>query len=243
MATFCVTGSAGHLGEALVRTLSEQGHRVEGLDVRTSPSHRDHRLHHRPRRRPPRPRRRRPRPAHRNHAQTAHRLAPPPGLRRHQHHGARSPAGTGREACVRSVVFTSSTSALAGPSPQGPARPPWGHRGRHTEGPNVYGATKIVRRPLRAGPREPRPSRRRPAHRRFFPEPDDRDDIRARVPLRHQPEGQRVPAPPRRPRRRRRAHLRAAHRAPDLGFGATSSAPPPRSPATTSATSPPTRPP
>jgi nucleoside-diphosphate-sugar epimerase len=38
MATFCVTGSAGHLGEALVRTLSEQGHRVVGLDVRTSPS-------------------------------------------------------------------------------------------------------------------------------------------------------------------------------------------------------------
>ena len=33
-----VTGSAGHLGEALVRTLTEQGHDVVGLDVLPSPS-------------------------------------------------------------------------------------------------------------------------------------------------------------------------------------------------------------
>jgi UDP-glucose 4-epimerase len=32
-----VTGSAGHLGEALVRTLTEQGHDVVGLDVLPSP--------------------------------------------------------------------------------------------------------------------------------------------------------------------------------------------------------------
>jgi nucleoside-diphosphate-sugar epimerase len=33
MATFCVTGSAGHLGEALTRTLRDRGDRVVGLDV------------------------------------------------------------------------------------------------------------------------------------------------------------------------------------------------------------------
>ena len=32
-----VTGSSGHLGEALVRTLREAGHRVVGLDVKPSP--------------------------------------------------------------------------------------------------------------------------------------------------------------------------------------------------------------
>src|SRR5215218_10232728 len=37
MATFCVTGSAGHLGEALARTLRDQGHHVVGLDVLASP--------------------------------------------------------------------------------------------------------------------------------------------------------------------------------------------------------------
>ena len=31
-----VTGSAGHLGEALVRTLPERGHEVLGLDLRNS---------------------------------------------------------------------------------------------------------------------------------------------------------------------------------------------------------------
>lgn len=32
-----VTGSAGHLGEALVRTLRDEGHEVLGLDVLDSP--------------------------------------------------------------------------------------------------------------------------------------------------------------------------------------------------------------
>jgi nucleoside-diphosphate-sugar epimerase len=32
-----VTGSAGHLGEALVRSLREQGHEVAGLDILASP--------------------------------------------------------------------------------------------------------------------------------------------------------------------------------------------------------------
>src|SRR3954451_20494850 len=37
MATFCVTGSAGHLREALARPLRDQGHHVVGLDVLASP--------------------------------------------------------------------------------------------------------------------------------------------------------------------------------------------------------------
>ena len=32
-----VTGSAGHLGEALMRRLAEAGHKVRGLDIKTSP--------------------------------------------------------------------------------------------------------------------------------------------------------------------------------------------------------------
>jgi UDP-glucose 4-epimerase len=32
-----VTGSSGHLGEALLRTLRQQGHRVVGLDILNSP--------------------------------------------------------------------------------------------------------------------------------------------------------------------------------------------------------------
>jgi len=32
-----VTGSAGHLGEALVRTLRERGDEVAGVDLRASP--------------------------------------------------------------------------------------------------------------------------------------------------------------------------------------------------------------
>jgi UDP-glucose 4-epimerase len=31
--TILVTGSAGHLGEALMRTLPQQGHQVIGLDI------------------------------------------------------------------------------------------------------------------------------------------------------------------------------------------------------------------
>ncbi|MCY6379936.1 NAD-dependent epimerase/dehydratase family protein [Hoeflea prorocentri] len=35
--TILVTGSAGHLGEALVRTLQTRGHKVTGLDIKASP--------------------------------------------------------------------------------------------------------------------------------------------------------------------------------------------------------------
>lgn len=34
---FLVTGSSGHLGEALVRTLRQDGHEVVGLDILPSP--------------------------------------------------------------------------------------------------------------------------------------------------------------------------------------------------------------
>jgi UDP-glucose 4-epimerase len=32
--TILVTGGAGHLGEALMRTLPQQGHQVIGLDIK-----------------------------------------------------------------------------------------------------------------------------------------------------------------------------------------------------------------
>src|SRR5947208_15709916 len=33
-----ITGSAGHLGEALMRTMQNSGHQAIGLDIKTSPS-------------------------------------------------------------------------------------------------------------------------------------------------------------------------------------------------------------
>jgi UDP-glucose 4-epimerase len=35
--TILVTGSAGHLGEALMRTLRDQGHQARGIDIKPSP--------------------------------------------------------------------------------------------------------------------------------------------------------------------------------------------------------------
>ena len=69
---------------------------------------------------------------------------------------------------------------------------------------------------------------------RFFPEADDRDDVRAAYDGR-EPQGQRAALPPRRPPgRRRRAPARARPRAARSASAATSSAPRRRSPATTS---------
>nr|WP_222132519.1 NAD(P)-dependent oxidoreductase [Pseudonocardia sp. C8] len=224
-----VTGSAGHLGEALVRTLRQDGVPVTGLDVLPSPwtdvvaSLTD-------------------RAAlaraldgvtHVLHTATLHK--PHVGSHTRQDFVDTNVSGTlavleeSAAAGVRGVVFTSSTSAFGRaltPVPGGPAT--WIDETVVPRVRNVYGATKTAAEELcELAAQDPglpvvvlRTSR-------FFPEADDRDDVRERfddtalklVEFCH-----------------RRvdvadvvsAHLAAARRAPELGFARyVISAPPP----------------
>ncbi|WP_019813172.1 NAD-dependent epimerase/dehydratase family protein [Saccharomonospora saliphila] len=182
MTKYLVTGSAGHLGEALVRTLRERGDAVAGLDVLPSP-----------------------------HTTVVGSITDPAVLRRaldgvthvlhtatlHKPHVVSHPrqdfvdtnvSGTltvlehAAEAGVRAVVFTSSTSAFgrALTPPEGePAT--WITEDVRPVVRNIYGATKIAAEDLcELAARESelavvvvlRTSR-------FFPEQDDRDAVRA----------------------------------------------------------------
>ena len=219
MATFLVTGSTGHLGEALVRTLRAQGHGVGGLDVADAPSTTitasvtdrdavrraldgvDHVLH------------------------TATLHKPHVGSHGRQDFIDTNVTGTLtllEEAAalgVRSLVFTSSTSAFGRALTPAPGQPAaWITEDVTPKVRNVYGATKVaaedlcelVARDLGLPVVVLRTSR-------FFPEPDDRDDARTaftdanlkvneflhrRVDLADVVD----------------AHLRAARRAPDIRF-------------------------
>ena len=122
---------------------------------------------------------------------------------------------------VKAFVFTSTTSAFGralAPAPGEPAA--WITEDVRPVPRNIYGATKVAAEDLCEL-----------VHRdhglpclilrtsRFFPEGDDRDDVRARL-RRPQPEGQRAALPPRRHRgRRERAPPRARARARSCGFG------------------------
>jgi nucleoside-diphosphate-sugar epimerase len=217
---FLVTGSAGHLGEALVRTLRGQGCDVVGLDVLASPfttlvgsvADRDvvrqamigvtHVLH----------------------TATLHK----PHIESHSRQAFVDTNVTGTlvvlaealAAGVSGVVFTSSTSAFGRAlSPPAGAPAAWITEAVHPVVRNIYGATKVAAEDLCEL-----------AHRedglpvvvlrtsRFFQEGDDRDDIRCayddvnlkvneflyrRVDIADAVD----------------AHLRAARRAPAIGFG------------------------
>jgi nucleoside-diphosphate-sugar epimerase len=221
MATFCVTGSSGHLGEALVRTLRSTGDRVVGLDALPSPftavvgsitdraavrravAGADHVLH----------------------TATLHK----PHVGTHHRHdfvdtnitGTLTVLEQAADAGVRSVVVASSTSAFGRALTPEPGRPAvWITEDVRPRVRNVYGATKVAAEDLCE----------LVAHdaglpvvvlrlARFFPEPDDRDDVRAAFPA--------DPNLKVNEYLHRRvdladavdAHLRAAERAPDLGFG------------------------
>ena len=139
-------------------------------------------------------------------------------------------AGVGR------FVFTSTTSAFGRaltPPPGAPAA--WITEDVAPVPRNIYGVTKTAAEDLCEL-----------VHRdhglpclilrtsRFFPESDDRDEVRATL-RRRQPQGQRAALPPRRPRgRRQRAPAARSSARRSSASAATSSAPPRRSPATTS---------
>lgn len=181
---YLVTGSAGHLGEALVRTLREQGDDVVGLDVLDSPfttvtgSIADRET----------VRRAMAGVTHVLHTATLHK----PHVASHSRSAFVDTNITGTlhvleeaaAAGVRGVVFTSSTSAFGRaltPAAGEPAA--WITEDVRPVVRNIYGATKIAAEDLCEL-----------AHReeglpvvvlrtsRFFPEADDRDDVRAAYP-------------------------------------------------------------
>jgi UDP-glucose 4-epimerase len=215
-----VTGSAGHLGEALVRVLPSEGHEVVGLDVLSSPhSHvlgsiADRAL------------------VRRTvegadaivHAATLHK--PHVGSHGRQEFVDTNVTGTlnlleeAVEAGVGRFVFTSTTSAFGRaltPPPGAPAA--WITEDVAPVPRNVYGATKTAAEDLCEL-----------IHRdhglpvlilrtsRFFPEPDDRDEVRSAYAdanvkvnelLYRRADLEDVVS----------AHLRALDRAPGIGFG------------------------
>ncbi|HEX5401594.1 MAG TPA: NAD(P)-dependent oxidoreductase [Pseudonocardiaceae bacterium] len=220
MERFLVTGSAGHLGEALVRTIREQGDDVVGLDVSDSPfttvtgSVAD--------------------PAVVRHAMAGVRHVLHTATLHKPHVGSHSRQAfvdtnvTGTQtvldeaaaAGVASVVFTSSTSAFGRALTPPAGRPAaWITEDVHPVVRNIYGATKVAAEDLcELAHQEDRLPVVVLRTSRFFPEGDDRDDIRAayddlnlktneflyrRVDIADAVS----------------AHLLAARRAPTIGFG------------------------
>ena len=177
-----VTGSSGHLGEALCRVLAADGVETVGLDILPSPytdvvgSVADRDIVARG------ARRRRRGPARGDAAQAARRLAHPPGVRRDQHHrhaDAARGGGRGGRRPRRLHEHDERVRPRAGAG---------GGRARRTGSPrtsspvprNIYGVTKVAAENVCEL-----------VHRdhglpililrtsRFFPEADDRDEVRA----------------------------------------------------------------
>lgn len=216
---YLVTGSAGHLGEALLRTLRARGRPAAGLDVVPSPfttvvgSVTD----------PAAVRRALDGVTHVLHTATLHK--PHVGSHPRRDFVEVNVTGTltvleqAAAAGVRGVVFTSSTSAFGRAlTPAAGAPAAWITEEVPPRVRNVYGATKVAAEDLcelAAGDGLPvlvlRTSR-------FFPEQDDRDEVRAAYPdanlkvnefLYRRVELADVVE----------AHLLAAERASALGFG------------------------
>ena len=175
--------------------------------------------------------------ARRHAAQAARGHACAAGLRRHQRHRHAQPARGGRCRRRGAFVFTSTTSTFGRRA---------GAAGRRAGGVDHRrrgaGAQEHLRRhqgggrrPVRADAPRPRPAVHRAAHVALLSRGRRRPPRTQRV-RRRQPQGERVPVPPRRHRRRgRRASARDPQARPTSASRATSSAPPRRSPATTCA--------
>lgn len=220
MERFLVTGSAGHLGEALVRVLRERGEEVIGLDVLGSEfttvigSVTDRDV----------VRRALDGVTRVLHTATLHK--PHVGSHRRQDFVDTNVTGTltlleaAAAARVRSFVFTSSTSAFGRaltPAPGAPAA--WITEDVHPVVRNIYGATKIAAEDLcELAARDSGLPVLILRTARFFPEADDRDEVRARYADANLKTNEFL---------YRRidiadvvdAHLLAAEQAPTLGFG------------------------
>jgi nucleoside-diphosphate-sugar epimerase len=173
---FLVTGSSGHLGEALVRYLRDLGHEVVGLDVRESPhtdvvgsvTDRDTVAHAIAGAR------------YVLHTATLHK--PHIGSHIRQDFVDVNITGTltileaAAAAGVEGVVFTSSTSAFGRAlTPADGAAAAWITEDVPSVVRNIYGATKTAAEDLCALAGVPVVVLRTS---RFFPEGDDRDDVR-----------------------------------------------------------------
>ena len=213
-----VTGSAGHLGEALVSVLGADGHDVAGLDLLPSPHTPLLGLRRRRGPRPPRPRRRRRRRPRRDPAQAARRDAYAPGVRRDERDGHADPARgrrRGRGGPLRVHEHHERVRACADAA----ARRPRGvdHRGRRTRAPQRLRRDEDRRGgPVRARAPRPRAARGGAADGPVLPGARRRRRPADRL-RRPQPQGQRAPVPPGRPRGRRGgppagAGARAGHR-------------------------------
>jgi UDP-glucose 4-epimerase len=181
---FLVTGSSGHLGEALVRTLRDQGHDVVGLDILDAEtttvvgSITDQDTVGR--------------------AMAGARYVLHTATLHKPHVGSHGPQdfvdtnitgtltvlGEAVAAGVESMVFTSSTSTFGRaltPAPGAPAA--WITEDVRPVVKNIYGATKIAAEDLcELAHREDGLSILILRTSRFFPEGDDRDDVRAAYP-------------------------------------------------------------
>ncbi|MCX4096473.1 NAD-dependent epimerase/dehydratase family protein [Nocardia sp. alder85J] len=181
MERFLVTGSSGHLGEALVRTLRERGSEVVGLDTLASPfttivgSVADRET----------VRRALDGVTRVLHTATLHK--PHVGSHPRQDFVDTNVTGSltvfeeAAAAGVAGVVFTSSTSAFGRAlTPPAGAPTAWITEAVHPVVRNIYGATKVAAEDLaELAARElglPVVVLRAA---RFFPEPDDRDEVRA----------------------------------------------------------------
>ncbi|WP_019929010.1 NAD(P)-dependent oxidoreductase [Nocardia sp. BMG111209] len=220
MERFLVTGSSGHLGEALVRTLRARGQDVAGLDVLPSPyttitgSVGDRET----------VRRALDGVTYVLHTATLHK----PHVESHRRQdfvdtnvsGSLTVFEEAAAAGVTGVVFSSSTSAFGRaltPAAGEPAA--WITEDVHPVVRNIYGATKVAAEDLAGlAARDLGLPTIVLRAARFFPEPDDRDDVRAaysddnlkvneflyrRVDLADVVD----------------AHILAARRAPEIGFG------------------------
>src|ERR1700742_1999432 len=184
MDRFLVTGSSGHLGEALVRTLRDQGHDVVGLDLLDSPfttvvgSITDPAIGGRPMAGV----------RYVLHTPTLHK--PHVGSHGPQDFidtnitGTLTVLGEAVAAGVESMVLTSSTSAFGRaltPAPGAPAA--WITEEVRPVVRNIYGATKVAAEDLcELAHMEDGLSVLILRTSRFFPEADDRDDVRAAYP-------------------------------------------------------------
>lgn len=179
MDRYLVTGSSGHLGEALVRTLRSAGHSVVGLDVLPSPfttvvgSVAD----------PSVVRRAMVGVRYVLHTATLHK--PHVGSHSRGAFVATNVTGTltvleaAAAAGVEGVVFTSSTSAF-GRSLTPSAGAVWITEAVHPLVRNIYGATKVAAEDLcELAYRVDRLPVVVLRTSRFFPEGDDRDDVRS----------------------------------------------------------------